>query len=154
MPAGTYPAGTGFAGADPITYSPLNTAPRIVGSNSSVLYDLATKSVPRDANGFVKRTHWVDQAVSLAMGVQKGDLPSSPTIGNRLRRIKRASGEKLVSEVEDAVNEALFDLVSRGDITILAIAVNSAVRSQIIVAVSYVNLRLNPKFATNVTAAF
>jgi phage gp46-like protein len=152
MPAGFFYAGAGFAGADPVAAP--STPAVVLQTSNAALYDLATRSVPRDENGLVKRVHWVDQAVALALGVSLGALPSSPTIGHRLRQIKRAAGPKLATEAEDAVNEALADLLDRGDIAIITISVTTSVRSQIIVAVTYVNLRTNPKFAANLSVAF
>lgn len=156
MPAGSYAAGSGFAGADPV--AAWSDPPKVIQTSNAALWDLSTRTVSRDeATGLVKRIHWVDQAVALALGVPLGSLPSSPNLGHRLRLIKRAAGPQLEAQVVDAVNLALADLLERRDISLISIVVNTTTRSQIVVAVSYVNLRLNPRSNQNtetISAAF
>jgi hypothetical protein len=143
MPAGFYSAGTGFSGADPV--AAFSLPPKVLRTTNAALWDLSTKTVLRDeATGLIKRIHWVDQAVALALGVQLGSVPSDPGLGHRLREIKRSSEAKLKTACIDAVNQALSALIERNDIAVFAIAVNASVRSQIAVAVSYANLHTNP----------
>lgn len=141
MGAGETWAGYAPAGTD---LHPAYSAPAVLVQTSlAALWDLATRSVPRDeATGLVKRIHWVDQAVALALGVQYGSLTSQPDLGHKLRQIKRAAGPQLVNEVEDAVRLALVDLLDRGDIAVTSLVVTTPKVSQIMVALSYVNLRL------------
>lgn len=141
MPAGTTFAGAGPAGADPV--APPSPTVVLVQSSNPALWDLATRSCPRDENGILKRIHWVDQAVALALGVRIGSIAAQPALGHRLREIKRAiPGEELQNQVNDYVNLALLDLLARGDIFLISVVASVPVQSQIVIAISYVNMRL------------
>jgi hypothetical protein len=105
------------------------------------LFDLKTRSVPRDSTGLIKRVHWVDQAVALALGVTNGTLSSQVGLGNALRFIRRNDFQRIIAEVTDAVRICLLDLISRRDILVTDVQVTTPVRSQIVVAVYYINLR-------------
>jgi hypothetical protein len=143
--AGTTFAGAGPAGLDPVgSYSSPGILSPIDGSQVA-LFDLASRSVPRDLTTFlVKRVHWVDQAVALALGITNGKLSSQPTLGNRLRLIGRNDPQRLEAEVKDAVRVALLALTSRRDIVVTNIQITQPIRSQMIVAVWYLNLRISP----------
>jgi len=154
MSAGTTYAGAAPAGADPVgAYS---DPAILVQSSNAALWDVATKTVlVDDTTGLVKRIHWVDQAVALSLGVQIGAIASQPTLGHTLRQIKRSSGQKLEAEVRDAVRLALKTLLDNGDIVVTDIVTTVPVRSQIVVAVSYINLRIpNVKLPDNLVVAF
>lgn len=140
--AGTGPAGATAAGKDPTT-----STPKVVGTYDGryvPLYDLRTRSFPRGADNKVKLVHWVDQTVALAMGVSNGTLVSVPSLGNTLRKIQRAAGPRVVAEAEDAVRIALRSLVDRHDIGVTKVEVVLPARGQIVVLLTYINLRLYP----------
>lgn len=141
MSAGTTYAGAGPAGADPVGASSPTAV--MVQSSNPALWDLATKQCLRDASGLLLRIHWVDQAVALALGIRVGSIASLPEMGHKLRQIKRAiPGQALQNQVEDYVNLALRALVDRQDIFVVRIVASVPVQSQIVIAISYMNLRL------------
>lgn len=154
MPAGTTYAGAGPAGADPV--GALSAPAILIQTSNAALWDVATKSVLVDAtSGLVKRIHWVDQAVALALGIPIGSLSSQPTLGHTLRLIKRGDGPTLKAEVDDAVRLALKTLLDAGDIVVISVVTTTPIRSQIVVAVSYMNMRLpGAKFPDNLLVAF
>lgn len=139
MPAGITPAGD-----SPVSFSPKAILPAIDGKQVA-LFDMATRSFPRDENGVLRTIHWVDQAVALALGVTNGKFTAQPSLGNRMRYIRRNSPARLQAEVEDAVRIALKSLHDRQDILVTRIDVSQPVRSQTLVVVWYVNLRLETK---------
>lgn len=155
--AGMFAAGLGPAGLDPVgAYSAPGILSQLDGTQVA-LFDLATKSVPRDATtGLVKRIHWVDQAVALALGITNRTLSSQPSLGNRLRLIQRNDPLRLEAEVKDAVRVALLALVDRRDIIVTDLQISQPVRSQTVVAVWYLNLRISPavKLPDNIAFVF
>lgn len=151
MGAGQNPAG-GVAGAFPIPgYSSKGSIPK---SEFVPLFDLKTRTFQHDENGYLKLVHWVDQAVSFALGISQGDHKSQPTLGNRLRAIKRAGGVTLQADVEDAVRNALSKLVERKDIGVTKMEIATPIRGMIYVAVYYINLRLSAVDVTKATFLF
>ncbi len=155
--AGTAPAGEGPAGLDPVA-EPSTPGILVQPDGTQVaFFDLATRSFPFDpVTGRVKRIHWVDQAVALALGVTNGTLASQSSLGNRLRFIRRNDRYRIEAEVTDAVRVALLALTGRRDIIVTSIDITQPVRSQIIVAVWYLNLRLSPttKLPDNIQFVF
>lgn len=143
MGAGQYPAGYYPAGFDPNVYTDRKEADQ----KNPVLFDAATKGTPRDADGFLKTIHWVDQVVALALGISKGSFNAQSSLGNVLSRIKRSAGPTVPAAAEDAVRRALSGPLDRGDIEIKLLTVDTNVRNRIFVTVAYVNLRLPRKGA-------
>lgn len=141
MGAGQYPAGYYPAGFDPNVY----TERKKIEQRDPVMFDAATKGTPRDADGFLRTIHWVDQVVALALGISQGSFNAQSTLGNVLRRIKRSAGPTVVAAAEDAVRRALAGPLGRADIEIKKLTVDTSVRNRIFVTVVYVNLRLPRK---------
>lgn len=143
--AGTTFAGAGPAGLDPVgVYSTPGILSPTDGSQVA-LFDLATRSIPRDPTTLlVKRIHWVDQAVALALGITNGKVTAQPSLGNRLRLIRRNDPKRLEAEVKDAVRVALLALTTRRDILVTNVQISQPVPSQTLVAVWYLNLRISP----------
>lgn len=154
--AGAFPAGYGPAGLDPVgALSTPGILVQIPGTQVA-LFDLASRSMPRDPAGLVKRIHWVDQAVALALGVTNGKLTATPKLGNRLRFIQRNDPIRLEAEVKDAVRISLLALIDRRDILVTDVQVSQPVPSQILVRVWYLNLRLltTPNLPDNLSFVF
>lgn len=142
MGAGTYRAGIGLAGANPLATVGVQST---TGPQRAAKYDPFTKTFPLDANGNFIDVHPVDQGVAMALGISVGKLRSAPTTGHGLLALPRASPSKSKSDVTAAVNEALAPWVARGDIAIVSIdsdTPNPNINGTTIVAVSYHNLRL------------
>jgi len=151
MGAGEESAGS-LAGAFTIPgYSNAGSIPK---SQFVPLFDLQTRTFPHDADGKLILVHWVDQAVSFALGVSQGTFAPQSKLGNRLNKIKRAGGQGLNAAVEDAVREALQALVQRKDIGVTEIIIATPTRGQIYVAVSYMNLRVTNADVSKITFVF
>jgi hypothetical protein len=134
--AGGFPAGTGRAGFNPVASpSPSNVGiPPRATNYDPVTHDWTT------TEGFYDAIHPVDQAVVLALMIEQGSLKSAPTVGQRYRKARRASGPAFDNEIEDLTRQALKRLTDTQKIKILAIEVDSKTRGQTKVQVSYMNL--------------
>ena len=139
MGAGSYAAGTGFAGADPVApFSAVVTS----STPQAVMFDIGSRTLVQNADGTMKAVHPVDQEVMLCLGVEAGKVSSVPDLGHRIKRIARAGGPSVVANVQDAVKLALANVLKRKDIQINRIDVDvTTVRGRIVAAVEYLNLR-------------
>ncbi len=138
-------AGTAGAGVGPAGFEPLPTSDGTTSSTpTALLFDPNTRDFRKAADGRFVSVHPVDQEVALALSLLEGDLGSASSLGNRLRRIARAGGPSLQSGVEDIVTLALQRLLERDAISVLDILIQTPVRGQILIAVTYENLALQP----------
>lgn len=136
--AGGSPAGVGPAGYDPIGAP---STQRAVTPQDSVQYDPSVRDFAGTTGGYWASVHWVDQAVALALTIERGKLKSVPTQGVRYREIKRL-GDDTASQVEDMTREALALLLgSPPKITIISIE-TQITRGILKIAVTYENLLL------------
>ena len=139
MGFGTYPFGIGPFGADPGAGPSART---ILPPQGAIDFNGATRGPTQLANGAILTVHPVDQEVNLCLGIEQGTLASAPTVGHRFRQIKRAGGPTLQTECEREAARALAAPLSRGDITILSVVVDSqSVRGRLNIAVNYRNER-------------
>lgn len=117
--AGSFPAGTGPAGAVPIAKSP----PKSVVANGAIRYEGSTRGWVRAEDGQYVKLHPIEQAVALAMCTRKGSLKSAPQVGNTLSQIEYLGAPDIGADVEDRVRNAnpLAALVAAGDIEITKI---------------------------------
>lgn len=110
---------------------------------SAVKFDPSTGDVPRDtATGLYEATHPVDQRVTLALGVALGKLALDKTLGSRLLTLQPAAQERMTALALGHVEEALANLITAGDITLLSVSTKLSAHGRIVVEVQYVNLRL------------
>lgn len=139
MGIGSFPAGMGPAGGDPI---PDPSAPIFKPPIQAAKFDIGTKTQVQASNGTLVSVHPVDQEVNLRLGIEEKQIASAVTVGHRIRQITRSGGPDVQSRVIDAVNIALADPLARKDIKILGVDVDAkTVRGRIVVAVNYLNLR-------------
>lgn len=144
MPLGSYPLGVGPLGFDP-------TAP---ASPSGLRQPLAPLLHPgtHDAvtldNKLLLGVHPVDQAVALALGVERGTIASAPSQGHSLRELEHLQND-LEAQVRQRIDQALSVLISRGDIALDSV-VTTRIEGGFVVDVSYRNLRLLPAAQRNV----
>lgn len=139
MGAGSAGAGVGPAGQDPVADP--SAAPPIRPA-AAVWYDGANRDFLLDDDGGYKTLHYVDQKVALALVIGEGDIAGVPTFGSRLKSIKRGNAAQLAKRAEDAVLLALADIISRRQIEVIGVSVNTNVRGRLIVTVTYNNLLL------------
>jgi hypothetical protein len=116
MGAGNFPAGTGFAGLDPV--APYSPSPQAGSPPEAMVFDLTTRQWVINDDGTMASQHPVDQEVQLALGIEFGKIPCVPADGNTLRQITRAAGDQLESEVDDAVHNAIDYLVASNSISL------------------------------------
>jgi len=141
MGAGSFPAGSGPAGADPIQ----SGTPNGIVEPTAIRYEGASKDFALDAAGNYRRVHPVDQAVAIGMMVRQGQLKSSPTIGNTLDQITYLTGPNLKSNVENRVRTAnpIAALLASGSISIDHIDHNTT-GGKLVAVLYYRNLKLDP----------
>jgi len=138
MPAGSFGAGVGPAGADP---SPVS-APTTARPTRALRYDLATRRFVEDGTGAFVDVHPVDQKVAFLLGTEQGSLPSTPTLGQRYRaRVNGVDPKQIPAVVTDETRLALAALLAAGDIDLLDVQTDARVRGRVLIAVTYVNLR-------------
>ena len=138
MPLGSYPLGLGPLGHDPVG-DPSEAGARQAlaplihpGSHDAVLL----------STGALQGVHPVDQAVCLALGVERGTLGSVPGQGHALRQMTHL-GKDLPVRVRQLVEQALAVLLNRGDILLQSVTTDR-VPGGFTLQVTYKNLRLPP----------
>jgi phage gp46-like protein len=106
------------------------------------MYDAALRDFPLAANGDLQRVHWVDQKVALKLAIAEGDVAGTPTLGSRLRELKRGAPAQLQRRAEDAVSLALQQMVTAREIQVVSVVATSPSRGKLLVVVTYRNLLL------------
>lgn len=142
MGAGTFPAGQGGAGLDPLPTFPQPLTPR---ATAALYFDGATADFPLDANGYYLGIDPIDQEVALALLIRLGTLSSVPELGAAFRTIRKITPQT-VAIATDMANTALADLVSAKQIEIVNIDVQTRPRptGAVLIAVAYKNLTTKP----------
>lgn len=135
MPAGSWPAGSVIAGGDVFVRSPA-VPPR----QASAKYNATSKTAVVLSDGSIAVVHYVDQQVALALGVELGTIPSAPTIGIDLSRVRRATKATFQRTVEDAVKGALGFLLATKSIRIDSIVTTWSPVGRSSWVVNYTNL--------------
>lgn len=138
MGAGSSPAGRQPAGLDPVA-SPSAGGPK--APPAALWFDLATRKFVQNADGTMASIATEDQQVALALGVILGQVASVPALGNALRLLKRGDNDSVTSQAIDAVQRGLKALLDRKDISVTDLTVTLPKRGQVLVSVSYLNLR-------------
>jgi hypothetical protein len=139
MPAGSYGAGFGGAGFDPIVVSDST-----LGAPTRALrYDLATRRFVEDGTGGFVDVHPIDQKVAFLLGTEQGSLPSVPTLGQRYRaRVNGIDPRLIPAVVLDETRLVLAPLLAAQDIELLDVQTDAAsFRGRVVIAVTYRNLR-------------
>lgn len=146
--AGSFPAGFGPAGVDPLPV-PFGTAPpRSVVPPAALWFDGATQDFLLDpTTGLYVPLHPVDQQVALALLVNLGSVSSATGVGAAFRSITRIT-PSTKTQVTRAASNALASLVQARLVQVDDIAVSLLAFGGFAVAVSYENLvtRKSPTF--------
>ncbi len=138
MGAGSFGAGIGPAGFDPLITSP----PETVSLPAGVEYSPDIRGFPFAADGGVSPSHPVDQFVALVCTIARGSLAVTPEDGINFERIRRSSPDELQAVITDEVRYALRDGLARGDLLFLGAPLLETDSDEVVWAVDYVNLRL------------
>jgi hypothetical protein len=136
MGAGSYAAGLGPAGHDPV---PDASNPQAL-QTGAVFFDPRTKNAVLLSDGTFQATHPVDQAAALAISLVLGTVGSVPTAGSSLADIAY-TGADLEAQVTNRVNLALAKLLDAKDIDRLAVSVER-IEGGFVMSVDYHNLRI------------
>jgi hypothetical protein len=141
MPAGTFSAGAGGAGFDPFVHS----VSRDAQAPSAVFFDGLRLDYPLDASGRFVEIHPIDAAVFTALRTRLGSVLSATATGQDFSNLQYINPLKIVAQVTDAVRVALSPWTSTGKIQIIEIALDTSVRTRIMVQVTYTNLALGKR---------
>jgi hypothetical protein len=116
---GSFPAGSGPAGALPV----VDSAPRAPLAVGAIRYEGRTRGWIQADDGQYVKVHPIEQAVALSMCTAKGSLKSAPQVGNTLFEIEYLGSPDQEADVEDRVRNAfpLSALVTAGDVEIVRI---------------------------------
>jgi phage gp46-like protein len=152
MGAGSFPAGLGGAGLDPV-YLPTPAAQPL--PPRALFYDPRLRQFSlTDALGNQFDVHPVDQIVALRLTSYQGQSTSQTTLGTRLRTISQGlSPDRAQQLAQTEVQRVLQDLIDAGDIRLISVVADVSVYSRTQFAVTYVNLRdpANPLRYPNTT---
>lgn len=137
--AGTFPAGTEPAGHDPVTDVSAGVRPV---ARRARFFEVETRTFPIGTDGRPAYQHPVDQAVSFALGIAKGTIPSAPELGLDVERLSSASRSRALNTATDIVSRALDPWVQAGDVRFVSVTLNGdVVLGRVPFEVTYVNLR-------------
>lgn len=115
MGAGSFGAGVGLAGHDPVeTAEPVVIAAGL----GAARFDPLTKTYPVADDGEVEQVDAVWQEVAHRLGIPLGALASTPDVGIDLERIRAATREQAQRTVEDVIAVALKPMIERGDVAV------------------------------------
>jgi hypothetical protein len=138
--AGSFPAGFGPAGVDPVVASEPSgpfTPP------AAIYIDLGTADAKVVA-GVWQSMHPVDQAVQLSFGVRRGTIRSAPNVGHEFDKIRVIGNVRFEGDVRAAARDAFpfSKLVDNGSITHLDTMIQRGKTGEFKVLVSYINNKL------------
>lgn len=140
MGAGSFGAGLGGAGFDPV-YLPIPQQP--VLTPRAVLYDPSVKQyLLTDSNGNKVDVHPIDQIVATRLTMQQGQSASRPDLGTRIRaRFAQAAPVRHPQIAYQEVSAELADLISAGDVKLWSVQLLVTPAGAEIVVPTYTNMR-------------
>ena len=141
MGAGSFPAGSGPAGFDPIAEGvPVN-----VLTPQALRYEGSSRDWALADDGNYRAVHWVEQAFAIGCLTRRGSNKSSPDVGNDVHAIPYLGGLDLTATIEDCIRKAnpIATLLKNGDADIVRIDHQTMPGGGLKVAVYFKNLRLD-----------
>lgn len=144
------PCGAGLCGAD----IPSLSAAIVPMQNAAsyVVVSGTRRIIPLNADGTVQELHPVDQEVILDLANELGSLANDPGRGLDIQAIKDADDARKLQTAIDRVNVCLSGPLSRGDIEIRDVSLQSDPPSGSLgLSIEYVNLRLAKSTPQTVT---
>lgn len=91
------------------------------------------------SDGETDSMHYVDQRVALLLNINQGTLSGDSTLGNELRKIKRAGGAVSTADAKRAIMSALEPAINDNEITVLDIVVKYPTHGRMDIYVIYRN---------------
>lgn len=142
MGAGLFPAGLGGAGLNPVQLP--SAAQTAAAPPQALLFDPGARGFVTNLDGSIAGVHPVDQSVALAMFFEEGSIPSSPTTGNRFRKLlSRSDPARQQTIVQTEALRCLARLIADKDIALLAAVAYPSAHGRTLVRLEYFNLRLS-----------
>lgn len=137
MGAGTYAAGVGPAGFDPVgAWTVRSTSPAV-----TPLFDPYTRDFPfAPTGGDFLAVHVVVQEACLALGIPLGSMASAPKLGIDVKRIRSTRAADIPAVCRDEVERCLSRLIERKDLRIKEIRAEAG-GGRVGLEVDIVNLR-------------
>jgi hypothetical protein len=121
MATGSYPAGIGPAGSDPVAVLSRRSA---AGAPDAERYDGMRRDFTLHADGQIEGSTTVEQGVLLSLCVRRGQIAHAPKIGNDLRGVRPSTREREASEIRTAIRQStpLDRMLEDREVEILSIA--------------------------------
>lgn len=153
MSAGSFGAGVGPAGLDPVA---LPSARLVLPPPAPILFQLGTRGFVQNDDGTLQTVaNEVDQAVELALGIGVGTIASMPALGNTFRQITRIDPTKRQATAESVVRNALANLIAKKYVLVTAVTLQPPDGlGRFPVAVTYFNAFRVANVPTTITAIF
>lgn len=137
--------GDNFLGESMFGLSPQDTpAPRVVPKFQAYDFDVRTRDVLVDNNGFYKSVHPVDHFVQLNLSVNLGAVPADTSVGSTILETQFDTDEIMTADMTRRVRTALKRLIDNDDLTLISVKTSGAygIGGRIVFDVEYENLRL------------
>lgn len=146
--AGSYSAGSGFAGVDGVVVG-VTPKKTVV---AAMRYEGSVKDWQLDANNNFAAVTPNEQAVVLSIAVKQGSVKSSPTTGNTLHEILYLGSQNLGSDITNRVmtSNPIARLVAAGSVSIEKIEYQ-ATKIGLKVAVYFKDLEVDQNKLSSVT---
>ena len=136
MGAGSYGAGLGYAGTDPV----FPTTVYVPADPPAAIYlDLGSRDALLDALGRFQEMDPIDQQVVLSFGVPRGYFKHSPETGHDFLTLPRLSTKLLDAEINRRAQQAtpFADLIASGDVTFLGTTTTHPKRTESDIVIMY-----------------
>jgi len=137
MGAGSFPAGIGPAGLDPV----ISSRPRDpIETPSALAFDGVAKDYQLDGLGRYVGVHWVDAAAFTQLRISEGSVRSAPGVGETISQIAYIDRRRIRAQVEDRVKLAWKQLIDGGFLNYLGVTLDLSTPGRIMYVADYENL--------------
>lgn len=157
MGAGTFPAGFGLAGLDPVQppgasppvgLTPIQNYQQALGVSTPLVlaYNPQVLGFVQNADGTLQGVHPIDQQVALALFIEYGSIASAPTVGSKFRALlSRVDPKRAKAIASGEVGRCLGRLIAQNAIVVLNVLLDQSVPGRWVIALAYTNL-LDPRY--------
>lgn len=120
---------------------PVTTDALVVSQPAALRFDGSTLDYVQDSSGRLVGEHPIDAKYFHRLRIASGTIRSAPGTGQGVSNLKWIDPLTIESFVRDEVNLVSDDMIAAGEIELHEITVDLAVRSRVVFAVDYTNLR-------------